>query len=138
MQLFSCPIEFFYQTDQLYGLGCSFLFHRQRKTMPLGEQRRLIARLNVLRMQVERLLRGTEMDSVNSFVPLDIEQYGSPERIAGLVRTAWKLPPGPVSSVVTAVEIRRGVDCAIPVWQPEGERDELVAARTASAVLHQC
>jgi len=111
-----CPVAFFFQTDAVYGLGCSFLFHRQRKTMSVPEQRRLIATLNVLRMQIARLLRGTELESENSFNPMDVGQFDKdgPERIARLVRAAWKLPPGPVSSVVGAIESAGGIVIRYP------------------------
>src|SRR5687767_817862 len=36
-------VNFFEQPDRIYGLGCSFLYHRRRKTMPVPEQRRLVA-----------------------------------------------------------------------------------------------
>lgn len=110
------PAAFFFQTDAVYGLGCSFLFHRQRKTMPIPEQRRLLATLNVLRMQIARLLRGTELDSENSFSPMDVGQFDKdgPERIARLIRAAWKLPPGPVSSVIGSIEGAGGIVVRYP------------------------
>jgi len=113
-EFLDCPVEFFFQTDRIYGLGCSFLFHRRRKTMPQPEQRRLIAKLNVLRMQIERLLHGMEMDADNSFFRMDVDQHGGPEKIASLVRTAWNLPQGPVSSVVGAIESAGGLVVAYP------------------------
>src|SRR5437867_3593751 len=63
--------DFFFQTDKVYGLGSSFLFHRQRKSVPIGLQRKIQARINILRMQVELLLRGVEIQSENRFAPID-------------------------------------------------------------------
>jgi Zn-dependent peptidase ImmA (M78 family)/DNA-binding XRE family transcriptional regulator len=108
------PEPFFSQTDKVYGLGCSFLYHRKRKTMPIPEQRRLLAKLNVLRMRIERMLRGTEMESENAFLPIDPEQHGGPENVARLVRSAWRLPPGPVACVVGAIESAGGLVVAHP------------------------
>src|SRR5262245_33965028 len=53
--------EFFFQRDKVYGLGSSFLFHRQRKSVPMALQKRIQAEINILRMQIERLLRGAEI-----------------------------------------------------------------------------
>ncbi len=103
------PVEFFSQSDRVYGLGCSFLYHRKRKTMPVPEQRRLLAVLNVYRMQIERLLRTTELESENVFSHMDPEQFGEPEGVAQAFRSAWKLPSGPVWSVVGAIETAGGI-----------------------------
>src|SRR5665213_997827 len=108
------PVEFFSQTDRVYGLGCSFLFHRKRKLMPIPEQRRLVAELNVVRMQIERLLRGTEMEAENAFMLLDCEQHRGPKGIARIMRSAWRIPSGPVSSVIGAIESAGGVVMQYP------------------------
>lgn len=113
-EVLDCPVEFFYQSDKVYGLGCSFLYHRKRKTMPVPEQRRLLAKLNVLRMQIERLLQGTELDAEISFAFMDVDQHGGPEKVANLLRTAWKLPPGPVANVVQTIEAAGGIVVSYP------------------------
>jgi len=102
--------EFFFQTDKVYGLGSSFLFHRKRKNVPMMLQKKIQAAINILRMQVERLLRGAEFESANQFEPLDIDAYnGKAEKVAKLVRAAWKLPLGPVANVTAAIESAGGI-----------------------------
>jgi Zn-dependent peptidase ImmA (M78 family)/DNA-binding XRE family transcriptional regulator len=102
--------ELFFQKDQVYGLGSSFLFHRQRKDVPMLLQKKIQAEINILRMQVERLLRGAEIRVENRFEPLDIDEYnGRVEKVAALVRAAWRLPIGPVANVTAAIEAAGGI-----------------------------
>src|SRR5215212_12019641 len=49
------PREFFYQTDRVYGYGTTCIYHRKRQSLPSLELRRLIAELNVRRIQISRL-----------------------------------------------------------------------------------
>lgn len=61
-------------------------------------------------MEVEKLLDGAEIQSPNEFHPLDIEDFdGDAERIAELVRAQWRLPLGPVKSVIGAIESAGGI-----------------------------
>lgn len=102
--------ELLYQRDQVYGLGSSFLFHRRRATAPVALQRKVQARINILRMQVERLLRGVETNFVNSFDVVDAgEVDAEPEKAARIVRAAWRVPFGPVPNVTTAIENAGGI-----------------------------
>lgn len=102
--------EFFFQKDRVYGLGSSFLFHRQRKQVPMHLQRKIQAEINILRMQVERLLRGVEIDAAERFTPIDIDANdGDAAKVATLVRAAWRLPLGPVANVTASIESAGGV-----------------------------
>jgi Zn-dependent peptidase ImmA (M78 family)/DNA-binding XRE family transcriptional regulator len=102
--------EFFFQKDQVYGLGSAFLFHRQRKEVPMLLQRKIQAEINILRMQVERLLRGAAIETEASFQRIDIDSYnGKAEKIAPLVRAAWRVPTGPVSDVTSVIERAGGI-----------------------------
>jgi Zn-dependent peptidase ImmA (M78 family)/DNA-binding XRE family transcriptional regulator len=102
--------EFFYQTDGVHGLGSSFLFHRQRAQVPVLIQRKVQASVNILRMQLDRLLRGGEIETQYSFAPIDIDAHnGDAEKIAAIVRAAWRLPLGPVANVTASIEAAGGV-----------------------------
>ena len=103
------PVTLFFQTDPVFGYGSSCIYHRKRQTLPVKEYRTLLARINVIRMQVARLLSGVELDASNSFPRLDIEEYGSPSHIARLVRGMWNLPPGPIPNLVVAIESAGGL-----------------------------
>ncbi|MCK4340140.1 MAG: ImmA/IrrE family metallo-endopeptidase [Phycisphaerae bacterium] len=101
---------FFSETDQVYGLGTSLLFNRKRKTAPVHVQRRIIAQVNVVRMQIERLLRGAEVAVENRFERLDIDRFdGDAEAVARHTRSAWRLPPGPIANLTAAIESAGGI-----------------------------
>ncbi len=102
--------EFFCQSHQLYGLGSSLLFNRKRRTAPIYVQRRVVALVNVVRMQIERLLRGAEIGVENRFERLDIDRFdGDAEAVARRIRLAWRLPPGPVVNLTAALENAGGI-----------------------------
>ena len=102
--------ELLFQTDQVYGMGSSFLFHRKRQSAPISLQRKIQARINILRMQVDRLLRGVEMDFLNSFDAVDAAELGhDPQQVAKLIRAAWRIPIGPVGNVTTVIENAGGI-----------------------------
>src|SRR5687768_10404692 len=103
-------VDFFYQTDKVYGLGSTMLFNRKQLTTPIGVQRRAQANVNILRMQVERLLRGAEIESENRIEPIDIHRYnGDAAAVAQRVRAAWRMPTGPVQDVTATVESAGGI-----------------------------
>lgn len=105
-----CTEELFYLRESIEGLGSSFLFHRQRQRVPVGLQKRIQANVNLLRIQVVRLLRGVELDFTRRFDVLNPgEVDGKPERAAELVRVAWRLPAGPVADVTALIESAGGV-----------------------------
>jgi Zn-dependent peptidase ImmA (M78 family)/DNA-binding XRE family transcriptional regulator len=102
--------EFFYQKDKVYGLSSTFLFHRQRKQVPVRLQRKIQAQVNILRMQIDRLFNSVEAELENRFELLDIDAYdGHADRVADVVRAAWQLPLGPIANVTAAVESAGGI-----------------------------
>jgi Zn-dependent peptidase ImmA (M78 family)/transcriptional regulator with XRE-family HTH domain len=104
------PTSFFFQSDPVYGYGSSCYYHRKRQNIPVSDLRRTLAQINILRIQLTKLLRGAEIETNNKFHRFDIAEYdNSPEKIARLVRGTWNLPPGPVQSLVGAIEDAGGV-----------------------------
>jgi Zn-dependent peptidase ImmA (M78 family)/transcriptional regulator with XRE-family HTH domain len=103
-------VEFFQQTDKVYGLGSAMLFNRRQLTAPMAQQRRAQANVNILRMQVERLLRGAEIEAEHRIEPIDIHAHnGDAAAVAQRVRAAWRMPAGPVPNVTAAIEAAGGI-----------------------------
>lgn len=127
------PLEFFEQTDTRYGLGCSFLFHRKRQNMPQHELRQIEAEVNVVRMQIDRLLRAVDMEHENEFVAFDVDMHGGPEQIAQLVRAGWRLPAGPIQNLTRAIESAGGIVIRLPL--PSRKLDGLSAWVTGLPAL---
>lgn len=104
------PPAFFYQAGQRSGTGSSGIYHRKRKTIPSRSLSSLEAKLNILRSVVDRLLRNVDIECPQRFPQYDVvEMKGDVERIAELVRAAWKLPSGPIKDLVGAIENAGGV-----------------------------
>ncbi len=102
--------SFFYCTDRVIGLGSSLLFNRRQKTTPVSVQRQVQARVNIARMQVERLLRAAEVDSEHRLDRLDIDEFNNdPRAVARQVRAALRLPMGPLQNVTHAIESAGGL-----------------------------
>jgi Zn-dependent peptidase ImmA (M78 family)/DNA-binding XRE family transcriptional regulator len=99
------PPEFFFQQDRVYGFNSSVFFHRKRQNLPDRILRSLHAKINIRRIQLERLLRSAEVDTKNQFERLELADYRfRVENIAQIVRASWLLPPGPVRNVIGAIE----------------------------------
>ena len=104
------PTQFFFQPDRLYGLGISSVYFRKRKTLPVFEQKRIQAQINILTLQLAHLLRGVDVKSDNEFFPLDIADFNDDAvAIAQLVRAKWNLPLGPVKDLIGVIESAGGV-----------------------------
>lgn len=104
------PASFFFQSDQLYGFGSHCTYYRKRQTMPVKEQKVLLAKMNKIRIHIARLLNGVELEHENQFQRLDIEDYGGEvERIAQLIRKNWRLAFGPIKNLVGAIESAGGI-----------------------------
>jgi Zn-dependent peptidase ImmA (M78 family)/plasmid maintenance system antidote protein VapI len=99
------PVAFFYHSGQRYGLGSSGLHHRKRKTLPARTLDLFIAKINILRFVLDRLMDSVEIEHVQKFPQYDVDEFrGDIEHIAELVRAAWKLPSGPIVDFIGVLE----------------------------------
>lgn len=103
------PEEFFFQEDQVRWVGSGCMYNRKRQSLTATEYRRLVARVNVLRLSIWRLLHTVEIGAENTFVRMDIAEFGTPQKIAAMTRSAWNLPPGPIGNLTTAIEAAGGL-----------------------------
>ncbi len=101
--------EFFFLKEQIKRFGSGCTYHRARKKSPEQRMRQLLGIINVRRIQVGNLLSAVELMPDNEFVSLDIDEYGDPALVARMLRSVWKLPPGPVQNVIRAIEDAGGI-----------------------------
>jgi Zn-dependent peptidase ImmA (M78 family)/transcriptional regulator with XRE-family HTH domain len=102
--------SFFSRNDPVFGLGSSLLFNRRLKTTPITVQRQVQARVNVVRIQIERLLSAAELESSSRIERLDVDACdGDPRIVARRVRAALRLPMGPVQNLTAAIESTGGI-----------------------------
>jgi transcriptional regulator with XRE-family HTH domain len=105
-EVFSVPVEFFGQTDTIYGAPVSVHpMWRKKSNVSATELHRIVAELNVRVMHLRKLLDATDLEPINKLPRLDADEYGNdPEKIAGLVRRFWQVPDGPIPDVTALVE----------------------------------
>lgn len=104
--MFSVPVDFFAQTDTIYGAPVSVHpMWRKKSNVSATELHRIVAELNVRVMHLRKLLEATDVEPVRKLPAFDSDEYGNDaEKIAGLVRRFWQLPDGPIHDVTALVE----------------------------------
>ncbi len=103
------PQNFFTRDIAIRGLGVSGIFHRKRLNMPIHVLKKIQADLSIRTSEIESLLNSVEIKCAYKFHHYDIEEYSDAEQIAELVRAQWKLPLGPIKSVIGTIENAGGI-----------------------------
>lgn len=103
--VYEMPRAFFIQTDTVFGAPVSVHpMWRKKASVSAREMEQIVAELNVRLMHLRRLLQAVEVEATYSIPSLPVDEFGSVERIAALVRAQWKLPAGPVQHLTRALE----------------------------------
>lgn len=102
------PIDFFYQVDNIYGIGISQLYYRKKKGTTQKELKKYEALFQIKRMQISRLLKSVDIGDI-TIKEFPIDEYKSPAEIAHLVRAMWHIPSGPIDNVINIIENNGGV-----------------------------
>jgi Zn-dependent peptidase ImmA (M78 family)/DNA-binding XRE family transcriptional regulator len=100
--------EFFFEETRIGALGSTCLQFRKRQALSVRKLREIVARVNIRRIQIEKLVQDIEIQDPK-FAQLPIDEYGEPEKIAQLVRSSWGLPLGPIPNLVRTIESAGGV-----------------------------
>ncbi|MCP9491529.1 MAG: XRE family transcriptional regulator [Solirubrobacteraceae bacterium MAG38_C4-C5] len=104
------PGRMFYEPGRVREVGSACLYHRKRKTLPAKVLRKLDARMYVRNINIRKLLDGLELEGNRMFHTLDPDEYGgSPVEVARALRTAWRLPEGPISNLTALIESAGGI-----------------------------
>ncbi len=108
-QAYEMPVTFFELTDPVYGAPVSVHpMWRKKSDVTSRELDCVVAELNIRVIHLRRMLQSAEIVNSSDIPRLDIEDYGSAEKIASLVRAHWKVPQGPLRDLTLYVE-RAGV-----------------------------
>lgn len=104
------PEAFFFRDERTHCLASSDFHPRARKTLRARVQSQELARMNIKRICIMRLLDSLDMETAFEFPQLDLEEFGGDvESVAREVRRLWGIPPGPIASVTTCIEDAGGV-----------------------------
>lgn len=96
------PINFYFQSRIVEGARATF--YRKYLTLPKAILRQAVARMNVAKIHLEKLLAASE-PLETKFPVIDPQEIsGGPTGAAQLLRRLWRVPDGPVKSLTTWVE----------------------------------
>jgi Zn-dependent peptidase ImmA (M78 family)/transcriptional regulator with XRE-family HTH domain len=108
------PPSFFLQPDTVFGPGSGKFFHRCRQDVSVKVLARVHAQINIMSMQITRLLRSVEIPETK-IQPLDMADFDSrPQEVARAIRSAWQLPEGPIPNVIRVIEDAGGMVVRYP------------------------
>jgi Zn-dependent peptidase ImmA (M78 family)/transcriptional regulator with XRE-family HTH domain len=113
-KLLEMPTDLFFQNDEVRGVGSACNYHRKRESLNRVDWYRITARLNLLRIHTSRLLRGVEVAAAHRFSNIELDHNTPPERVAIMIRQFWKMPVGPVRSVIKSIEDAGGIVFKMP------------------------
>ncbi|MGC2637367.1 MAG: ImmA/IrrE family metallo-endopeptidase [Acidobacteriaceae bacterium] len=104
------PVDFFYLGETMHSFGSGCVYHRKRESATEGKLRSLLALINIRRIQISLLLKSVNLNTPFKFEMLDIDEFGGdPAAVARALRSIWKLPPGPIQSIVRTIENAGGI-----------------------------
>jgi Zn-dependent peptidase ImmA (M78 family)/transcriptional regulator with XRE-family HTH domain len=101
-QRLSYPESFFRQPDRIWGTASPH--HRRRKSVTPTRLQEIEAQLNVVRLQVRRLAQSVEIAPPFNVPKIDLDIVDDAYEAARAVRRHWRMPLGPVPSVMRALE----------------------------------
>lgn len=104
-KVYELPRAFFYSTDPVYGAPVSVHpMWRKKSDVSARDLDAVVAELNFRIMHIRRLLEGVDIRNTGNLPRLDVEDYGTPEKVAGVLRAHWQVPRGPLKDLTTLVE----------------------------------
>jgi Zn-dependent peptidase ImmA (M78 family)/transcriptional regulator with XRE-family HTH domain len=108
-QVYRVPREFFEIHDPVYGPPVSVHpMTRGKSDVTARDLDMITAELNIRLMHLGRFLEGVDFTPTADLPRLDVEQYGSPEKIAATVRAHWGITLGPIKNLMQCIE-RAGI-----------------------------
>ncbi|HEX4079473.1 MAG TPA: XRE family transcriptional regulator [Rhizomicrobium sp.] len=108
-RVYDVPRAFFDVKEPVYGPPVSVHpMPRAKADVTTRDLDMVTAELNIRVMQMRRFLDGVDFEPTKEVPNLDVDQYGSPEKVATVVRAHWGIPSGPIKNLTAIVE-RAGV-----------------------------
>ncbi|WP_198555290.1 XRE family transcriptional regulator [Siphonobacter sp. SORGH_AS_0500] len=95
------PINFFAQKNALYPY--SIIYFRRSQSLPVKIVQMIEARMNIVRIHIERLLDEVASPEPNLF-QWDVSKQGDPELAAQFLREYWRIPKGPIKKLINLIE----------------------------------
>ena len=97
----SYPKTFFEQEDKIYNPD--LIYYRKRIRVGKKQIIKVEATMNIIRMNIERLLKSVDVPE-NNLINWNIEENGSPEEAAIFLRQKWNVPKGRIDNLTKLIE----------------------------------
>lgn len=108
-RVYDIPKGFFDLKEPVYGPPVSVHpMPRAKADVSARDLDMVTAELNIRGMQLRRFLEAVDFTPTHELPALDVAKFGSPQKVAALLRAHWNLPPGPIKNLTAIVE-RAGV-----------------------------
>lgn len=108
-RVYDIPRAFFDLQDPVYGPPVSVHpMPRAKADVTARDLDMVTAELNIRVMHIRRFLEAVDFEPTLTLPKMDIERYGSAEKIASVVRAHWGLPSGPIRNLTNLAE-RSGI-----------------------------
>ena len=98
------PEEFFYQGGQRFGAESTEVFHRRRRQVAARDIKRIDGLANLHRIGDSRLLEAFQQVSALTIPAMSTKEFAEACDIAGIVRSFWRMPAGPVTNLIAWLE----------------------------------
>lgn len=106
---YSVPRAFFDLRDPVYGPPVSVHpMLRAKADISARDLDMVVSEMNLRVMHVRRFLEAVDYAPTHELPSLDLEHYGSADRVASVLRSHWGVPFGPIKNLTALVE-RSGV-----------------------------
>ncbi len=100
-EILNFPISFFSLSNKVHSPDV--IYFRKRLTLPKKTTMKIEAKINVIRIVVERLLENVEL--VEPDIPSwDVQENGPPLMAAKFLRSKWKIPRGRIENLTSLLE----------------------------------
>lgn len=104
-QVYDLPRAFFALKEPVYGPAVSVHpMPRAKASLTARDLDMVTAELNIRAMHLRRFLEGVEFSPTQDIPRLDIGSFGTPKKIASVLRAHWQIPSGPIKNLTALVE----------------------------------
>lgn len=105
VRVYEVPRAFFDIKDPVYGPPVSVHpMPRAKADVTMRDLDMVTAELNIRVMYLRKFLASVDFEPTADIPSLDVENYGSTEKIASVVRAHWRVPSGPIKNLASLVE----------------------------------
>jgi len=104
-RVYDIPAEFFLLKEPVYGPPVSVHpMPRAKSDVTARDLDMVTAELNIRAMHLRRFLEGVDFHPTHDLPALDVDSYGSAEKVAGILRAHWGVPSGPIKNLTALIE----------------------------------